>query len=797
MILAVLSISTIHASESDDLRSKREAAVITARNGNAAAGLDALLALVKLNPEDPRLLADTTIVANWAGRDQLVLDLYARPLTPKDDAGVVEAAARSARNLHLYDQSVDLYRHAEALDPTRWQPQLGEAMALTDKGDYAPAAVLMRPLLLRHKNETDVLLGEAYLCGRLGDFTCSVSMDELYLDKSPSSSELRSELALSLSKSGSQTLAATYYAAEVTPIVPEIENSLNSAAAGEQVGWGEAFALTRAQQRTESMEALVRLHGVIEASTSNQVIWRFAQFDRIVALYDLREMHSVVELYESLTRQGFDVPEYALKDVAAAYLSLRHPEIAEALYHKLVAQDPVDGRLRGSLAYAQLENEHTYEALATIDKAYKEAPPWLKPTGLGTLTPNRVRIELESQAAQMRGDVGLLAEGQRWLDYLVKAAPGDAQIRWELAASDLSRGWPQRALLESRIAADYTPPDELPSLTSAEIYEGADLRDKVDAMMPALRIRDFDSPALKRFLSSEHIERGWQFDAETVFGWGSGVEVGSDDQHSEAHLDSPLLDNRWRIYLHELGDSGTFVIGSAERTREGAGVHYDYDRQEAWAEFAHDTGTNRNAGNIGTKLSLGDFWTLRAEADSDSFDVPVRALTGKVHGRSVDMNLGWRGSELVDADAGLQRVLFSDGNQRTAISGAWNERVWTTPRLQATVSAEEWTSSNSLNENRPYFNPQKDFSLGPRGALDWLTWRRYDRSFHQEVDFYVAPYWQQNYGTGASVAVHYAQRWKMRPGLDWHVGVTWNSQPYDGSSEHATSLESGITWGHP
>ena len=316
-------------------------------------------------------------------------------------------------------------------------------------------------------------------------------------------------------------------------------------------------------------------------------------------------------------------------------------------------------------------------------------------------------------------------------------------------------------------------------------------------MMPGLRMHGIDSPALKRFVRDEGIERGWQLDAETVFGWGSGTEVGSDDQHSEAHLSSRLVDNRWRAYAHELSDSGTFVVGSAERTREAGGVRYDYARQQAWAEFGHDTGTDRNAVSAGAKLSLGDAWTVRAEGDTDSFEVPVRALTGNVHGRSGDLEVGWRSSELRDAQAGLQRVLFSDGNQRFALSGAWNERVKTTPRVEATVSAEEWTSSNSMNENRPYFNPKKDFSLGPRGSIDWLTWRRYDRSFHQEVTVYAAPYWQENYGTGGAFAVHYGQRWKTRPGLEWRWGATWTSQPYDGSSEQRVGLDCGVVWGRP
>ncbi|MGA2649036.1 MAG: poly-beta-1,6 N-acetyl-D-glucosamine export porin PgaA [Terracidiphilus sp.] len=797
LILAFVFVSAIHASASDSLRSQREAAVIEARNGNPKAALVELQSLLQQYPDDSRLLADATIVANWAGSDELALDLFGRAATPKDDSGVVEAAARSARNLHKYGVSAELYRRAQGLEPARWQPQLGEAMTFTDTGDYGSAARLMQPLLRTHGEEKDVILGEAYLCSRQGDFACSIAMDERYIDKFQKNAQVRSDLALALSGIGSQTMASAYYGAEVAPEDSAAKIGLNGSAGGEEVRWGENYAPIRAQQRADSLSALARLDSVVAATAPTERAWRFAQFDRIVALHDLQEMQKVLDLYDSLKMQKLGIPAYALRNVADAYLTLRRPERAEDIFRDLLKQDPADGRLWSSLAYAQMESEHLDEALATIDKAYKQAPVWIKSAGGGALRPNRLRLDLESQAAQMRHDVGFLAEEQKRLEYLVAAAPGNAHLHWQLASCYLARGWVVRALKELRIANGYASPDELPSLDAASIDEDAGLRDAVDAMIPVLQIRETDSPALKRFLTDEGIERGWQLDAETVFGWGNGVEVGSSDQHSEAHVSGPLFDNRWRIFGQELSDSGTFEVGSAERTRAGAGLRYNYNRQEAWAEFAHDTGTNRNAGNIGTKLYLNDFWTLRAEADSDSFDVPVRAVTGDVHGRSLTADLEWHANELRDANVGFERLLFSDGNQRSVITAAGDQRVWTTPRLVARIGAEEWASSNSLNENRPYFNPSRDFSLGPRGSLDWLTWRRYERSFHQEVNVQAAPYYQQNYGTGGAFSVHYGQRWKTRTGLEWRWGVTWNTQPYDGINEYRTALDSGITWGQP
>jgi biofilm PGA synthesis protein PgaA len=381
------------------------------------------------------------------------------------------------------------------------------------------------------------------------------------------------------------------------------------------------------------------------------------------------------------------------------------------------------------------------------------------------------------------------------LDSLMAVAPGNENLRWQLASSHLARGWPLYALRESRIADGFASRDELPSMTTVQIEEANGLRNEVDAAIPALKIRAFDDPSLQRFLNQLRMERGWGFDSDVVFAWGSGIQVGSSSQHSEAHLYSPLLNNRWRGFAHELSDSGNFGVKSAERTRTSVGVGYDYDRQSASAEIGYDTGTHRTAANLAATLALNDYWTFHVDGDTDSFDVPVRALTGNVHGRSVDTDLEWRASELQSAHGGLQRVLFSDGNQRAAISGAYTRRVWTTPHWQTTISAQEWESTNSLNENRPYFNPSQDFSLGPRATVDWYTWHRYDRGFHQKVNFYVAPYWEQHFGTGPSVSVDYNALMKVRQGLEFRLGVAWNTQPYDGMNETSTALNAGITWG--
>jgi biofilm PGA synthesis protein PgaA len=790
-VVSVIAFSPLRA-DSGDPRAAREAAVMQARAGHAKTSLATLQRLLQQYPDDPLLLADTVVVANWAGADAVALDLYSHAATPKNNSGVTEAAARSARNLHRYAQAAELYRQAQAIDPRRWQPRLGEAMVLTDEKKYAQAAILLDPILRDHRQEKDVLTGAAYLCERKSDFACVLARDEDLLQLQPEDQAVRCQMARALLHLGGATRATVLCGHPAPAFHLEMQEALGA----EYVRWGETYSPTREMQIADSTAALAKLDAVIASAAPKDAVWRAAQFDRILALTDLRRPREVARTYELLQARKVEVPTYALANVAGAYLQLHQPWKAAKLYRVLIDRSPGDGAAWSGLAYAQFESGRMGEAFATIDHAYAMAPVWLQAPGLRAPFPNRMYASLGEQAAMMRGYANLLAQEYKRQAAMVRLAPANTALRRDLALTDLARGWPERALTDSRIADSYATRDDIPSIVSAEIHEAVGQRDVVDAMLPALRRRDFDNPELRRFVRGMQFNRSWQFDAAANYGWGSGINVGANDNHSEAHLYSPLIHNRFRIYGHELRDGGDFITQTAARTRVGIGTRYNYNRKSAWAELAYDFGTDRYAVNTGVEAGLGNHWSASAEFDSDSFDVPSRALTGNTYGRSANFGIAWHQNELRSAGLHLQRVLFSDGNQRAALPATWSQRILTTPRLQGTLQAVEWSSRNSKDENRPYFNPAADFSVGPEATLNWLTWQSYNRSLTQVFDISSSPYWQKNYGVNRAFGAHYAQQWGIRDGVEFSWGVTWTTQPYDGVNEHRTVLEGAIRWGN-
>jgi biofilm PGA synthesis protein PgaA len=794
LLLVLLTTAASLAEPAPAPREVRESAVRQARSGDPKGALLILQELVRSYPDDPALLADTTIVANWAGDDSFALELYARKQTPKDNSGVTEAAARSARNLHQYDLALELYRRVEAFAPDRWQAQLGSAMVLTDQGKYSAAASLMKPLLQKEGSEPDIERGQAYLCLRQQDFSCAIIMYQRLLEQAPIERKaLQCQLANAISQLGGNTLAQSM----CDPADTSESLRLNAATGAERVRWAESNDHSWQERKADAEQALALLNAVIAASHPEDVAWRGAQYDRLLAFHDLYRMRDVVQSWEYLHHLGLDVPDYALTRVAAAYLALHHPHEAETLYRDLVRRSPDNGDLWSGLAYAEFESEHIREAFQTIDQAYRNTPAWLQSPGLKVPQPNAFYASLATQAAQMRGYADMPAEEQARLTDLLGQAPASPALRHAMAMTYLARGWPLLAMKEERMADNFEQKDDLPVLEDAKILEVAGRRKEVDALLGPLLKREGESPSVDRFLGERAIELGWQSNISWGYEWSNGQYLGN-SQHSEAHFYSPFMNDRWRVYAHALGDSGRFVAGSAYRSRAALGISYSYNRQSVWGEVAGDTGNAGSvvAGAIGAQFSLGDHWIFGAEGDTDKVtDVQLITQLAGVRARSAGVSVDWRQSELRSFRAGLQRMLYSDGNQRSVLSGAWNQRVWTQPRLQIDINPQVWASANSEDQNRVYFNPKHDFSLGSSATVNWVTWRRYDRNLRQQFTVYAGPYWEENYGVTGAVSASYTQHWKVSKRLGFVGQIAWNGQPYDGNREPYTDLSFGLTWG--
>lgn len=772
----------------------RESAVMRARSGDSNGALIILKNLVSKYPTDSRLLADTTVVANWAGDDSYALEVYVRPETPKDEVGVVEAAARSARNLHRFDMAIELFIRAEKRAPGRWQDHLGHAMVLVDLGRYGEAAALMKSLLQNEGLEPDVERGQAYLCSRQRDYACAITMYQKLIAQHPlDASALYCEMARTISDLGGNTLAQGVCRSTGTPE----EMSIIAAAAAERVRWSESNDYDWQERKAEGEQALAMLDQVIGASKPSESIWKQAQADRIVSLSSLRRVREVVQSWEKLRSLGVELPDYALSRVADAYLALHQPELAETLYRNLLERSPRDGNLWLGLAYSQFESERIPQAFNTIDRAFRNAPAWLQSENLSTPQPNPSHVSLGIPAAQMRGFADMPEAEQKMLERLLALAPANSDLGRAMAMTYKARGWPMRAIMQESQADSYDQKADLPVLEDAEIYESAGRHKQADEVLNSVLHREGNSPAVTKFLMDRSVERGWQSTLATGYESSSGQYLGN-VLHSEGYLYSPLIGYRWRAYTHGIGQLGKFNSGSTSRTRVAGGFSYDYDRQTFWGEVGTDS-TDPGwtlTGAAGAQFRLGDQWFIRADGDWDNVtDVQLIAQLADVHARSGSASLEWRQNELRSAEVSFRRLLFSDGNQRSVLATWWEQRALTRPRLQLTIRPQLWVSENSKDQARVYFNPSRDGSLGLSSGVNWITWRRYDHQFLQQFKLDASPYWQEHYGFMGAYSADYTQRWTVTRRLSFFGRIVWNSHPYDGKREPYNDFSFGLTWG--
>ena len=126
---------------------------------------------------------------------------------------------------------------------------------------------------------------------------------------------------------------------------------------------------------------------------------------------------------------------------------------------------------------------------------------------------------------------------------------------------------------------------------------------------------------------------------------------------------------------------------------------------------------------------------------------------------------------------------FSDGNQRWALGLDGRERIHTTPHLKTDLTLELSSQRNSLDAERPYFNPRSDLMVLPGLRLTHALHRRYENAWEQIGTLGAGAYTQQGYGTGGVIALGYGQRYRANDVLDMGAMVTGISRPYDGRRE--------------
>jgi biofilm PGA synthesis protein PgaA len=525
------------------------------------------------------------------------------------------------------------------------------------------------------------------------------------------------------------------------------------------------------------------------------------QFDLIVALDQAGLMDEAVQRYDTLHKQGVTLPAYAGRSAADALLAKRRPAEAATLYEESIAKDPgpydaADLDPRIGLMYAYLESGQSNKAFTTIDDLAAKEQPWVRVPGIRLPIQNPRKLDADSAAVSARSIVDMQADAYGRIVPLTREAPANSELRRQLGMVELARGWPRRAQEDLAIADTLNPRDVDSYLDAADTKRALRDYEGIDDDLAQAQVLGNRTDRVDRAVQSWHRERGWQFDISQENGKGSSPDYGDRDSATVATIESPLIDDHWRIVALGRYSTADLPEGDVHRSRVGFGIRGYARGLEAYVQAlpATDSYVGKTALEAGVNWSLNDHWAIAADFSTAGEDTPLRAQYYGISAKTLETAVTWRASELTEARLGLSRDNFSDGNKRTGWLAAFTQRVYTAPNLALDGGVEVGGSMNTQTD-RPYFNPRRDNSYALTGRLQNLLGQFYERQVTQRIDVAVGEYDEQGYASDWMASVRYGQVFQPRAGIRLGWGIGWHNQPYDGRREHRVVLDLTLHWG--
>jgi len=768
-----------------------EAAVALARSGDYANALAALERLATAQPGDRQILFDTIVVLGWAGRDAEALarasglDLAGAP------AYVLEGIGRSARNLQRFDLAESVYRRSATMYPERQASRIGLALVMSDRGRHEEAARLLDEALAAAPTgpgRANLLVARANVAEFAGEWPVALSKYQQALAVDPHSKEAQAGLVRTAARLGAPGLAAGVAARHPGLLSAAETAAIADDQAAIEIRWGRIQEriesgearftwLDRALRRSDAAAARLAesLRGPAAATPAAfDASERRLLADRIVALELRRRPEDAVALYRGMLDAGIPVPAYALASAADAMLEVRRPEEAAALYQEALRAKPDDFAASLGLFFALVESERLDEAIAHADALAARTPP-LRSAHRGNA--NAVTARSAAVLGRVFGD--RLEEAERMAHSLRDAFPYNAAVREAFGSTAYARGWPRLADEEFRRALAVDPGNA--GLHAERVQPLLDVHEWTEAraqLGEALDRRPDDS-RVKRAQDSWRVHRMRELVLSSGFGRSSDTTpTGTDDWRLDARLYTQPLADRWRVFAQGSIAHADFADDSVRWHREGLGV--EYRTRDARLTAAVTGGSSGRTGLEASAIwEFGDHWSAELLGSTVSSNLPMQAWRADVRANEAAAIVRYAVNESRSFAAGANRLGFSDGNDRAAGWASWYERWSSTPRWRFETTASLGASRNSL-DGAPYFNPASDTTASVEAAVQWLTWRRYERSFAQRLAATAGSYRQEDFGSGSMLGLTYEHIWEIDRRLYLRYGIGRLLRPYDG-----------------
>ncbi len=779
-------------------------AVRLARAGDVKKALGMLGRLFGKHPQDAKIAQDYMVVASWAGHYSDALMIYSTLSGGNQPDYVLLAAARSHRSMKQPDEALALFDKGLARSPADAGFAEGRILTLVDMAQPGNALELGRKNLKTYGDRVDILLATAHAARKARLPVEALRYSQRAVKIAPENHAVKRDLVESLGYVGAPEVALLV--SDNTPdlLTPEEVRQLQGDASASIVRVETLDPLREPERFSHTDRAIADYDKKIaqwstKGDAARNDVLR-VRFDRMVALRDRVRMKDVLAEYDDLRRQGVVIPIYALNTAGDAYLYTRQPEKALEIYTQVLDASPGDFNARMAIFYTYIELDRYEDAYRQIDELVKHEPKWINLKGLKDPRPNpeRAAAELAAGLARMYGNQH--EEAEKRLTPLVEAAPANSHHKAALGAIYENRGLPRKAQEEYQLGK--------------ALMRGQDLQNEAGEARTDLSLQNFrtsekeTADLYQRFpenLEIQKLKRDWDIhnmnEINVRVGRGlhsTGNATGGRGINVDTQFYSRPVDYNWRImaghyYAHETEPNDE---GKITYNRAAVGAEYRGHGVTASLTPTYNTykGNNRAGVRADASYSKNDTWTYGSSAEIFSRDTPLRALNSGVRANNVEINATYQKNESQQAGVGAGYMAFSDGNRRLNLSAMVSQRLYTSPTLKIDGVADTGFSSNSKDQNRLYYNPERDVMTHLGISATHTLYRRYEFLYQHNLKLLPGYYWEKNYGSSPALTAHYEHMLTLSDVLRLSFGLHYVRQDYDGETENNLSLLGNLNY---
>ena len=786
--------SSEQASINAYINQRRTHAVDIARAGNTDEALTILSDLHQQYPNNTKIQADYLVVLNWANQHaKAVASVKGLALESLPDYAL-GALLKSARNIANHTVAMQVADEQLKRMPANVDYQIARLLVLIDSKQFTQANETLDLLKEKNPNYVELLNAQIYLGQESNSPIKIIDACQHLLVINPNNQQAALTLASAASRLGATSKAAEI--AKQYQFNAKDSQVINANKAATQVRWGGLDAPNPRQPYAEIDLGLKALDEACQCDWDNA--FRDADkhrliFDRMVGLRDRHELKKVIAHYQQLQSIGVTLPNFALHAAADAYLTQKMPEQALSIFNLIINNDKLDYEAKKGKFYALIELEQFDQAFAVSLQFASEQPIYLRRNKNPVVRQNDKKLDADSTAYLGLAYADKLAESDTSFGQLHAIGPNNIPLRNNQAFVWRMRDWPELAK-KTYIATLKQEPSNLQTkfgLANTHL----DLHDWIATKDNIAELNQYISPADP---SMKALNRRWQlhnmrqltvdFNTRNA----NGGTFGSRSQEIDARLYSAPFDNYYRAFVDTSAQYGTFPEGTGKVIDPAVGLEY---RKRNW-RLSTQIGAALADGSGVTSLTnvayrYDDFWRFEANLDINSAQMPLRGQRVSIRGNAVNAGLTYRWNELMQASATVNLMDMSDGNLRQSINANLDRRIYTSPHYKTNVQLNANASRNTSN-GAVYYNPKSDSALSVGLVQNWLTWRRYDRSFSQVLALNAGVYQQQNFGSAGTWGASYKHTWQLDQQLELNYGIGRNSQAYDGIREFSNTLFGSI-----